>query len=143
MDCIVVTFAHWEEGLIVKQGNPKTIRGVTDLARPRVTIVNREKGSGARRLLDRQLVMAGIPPARIKAYADEVLSHLGSGLTRENGLADAGIGVRAAAAIFGLDFIPLQRERYDLVIPKIYYESLQGLRTLLDTDRRQAIQERA
>ena len=133
LDCIVITFAHWEEGLIVKQGNPKTIRGVTDLARPRITIVNREKGSGARRLLDRQLVMAGIPPARIKAYADEVLSHLEVASRVKTGLADAGIGVRAAASIFGLDFIPLQRERYDLVIPKIYYESLQGLRTLLDT----------
>ena len=133
LDCIVITFAHWEEGLIVKQGNPKTIRGVADLARPRITIVNREKGSGARRLLDRQLVMAGIPPARIKAYADEVLSHLEVASRVKTGLADAGIGVRAAASIFGLDFIPLQRERYDLVIPKIYYESLQGLRTLLDT----------
>jgi len=133
LDCIVITFAHWEEGLIVKQGNPKTIRGVADLLRPRIRFVNREKGSGARRLLDRQLVMAGIQPARIKAYGDEVLSHLEVASRVKAGLADAGIGVRAAASICGLDFIPLQRERYDLVIPKIYYESLQGLRTLLDT----------
>jgi molybdate-binding protein len=133
LDCIVITFAHWEEGLIVKPGNPKSIRGVADLARTRIRIVNREKGSGARRLLDRQLVMAGIQPARIKAYGDEVLSHLEVASRVKTGLADAGIGVRAAALIFGLDFIPLQRERYDLIIPKIYYESLQGLRTLLDT----------
>jgi len=133
LDCIVITFAHWEEGLIVKQGNPKTIRGVADLVRPRIRFVNREKGSGARRLLDRQLVMAGIQPARIKAYGDEVLSHLEVASRVKVGLADAGIGVQAAASICGLDFIPLQRERYDLVIPKIYYESLQGLRTLLDT----------
>lgn len=133
LDCIVITFAHWEEGLIVKQGNPKTIRGVADLVRPRIKFVNREKGSGARRLLDRQLVMAGIQPAHIKAYGDEVLSHLEVASRVKAGLADAGIGVRAAASICGLDFIPLQRERYDLVIPKIYYESLHGVRTLLDT----------
>ena len=77
--------------------------------------------------------MAGIQPARIKAYDDEVLSHFEVASRVKSGLADAGIGVRAAAAIFGLDFILLQRERYDLIIPKIYYESLQGLRTLLDT----------
>src|SRR6266508_2684318 len=53
MDCMVVTFAHWEEGLIVRQGNPKRIRGVADLMRSNVRLVNREKGSVARRLLDR------------------------------------------------------------------------------------------
>ena len=48
------------------------------------------------------------------------------------GLADAGIGVRAAASITGLDFVPLQRERYDLVIPKVHYETLQGMKNFLD-----------
>jgi putative molybdopterin biosynthesis protein len=133
MDCMVVTFAHWEEGLIVRQGNPKRIRGVADLTRPNVRLVNREKGSGARRLLDRQLQTAGIPTARVKGYGDEILSHLEVASRVKAGLADAGIGVRAAAAICGLDFIPLQRERYDLVIPKTHYETLHGLRTLLDT----------
>jgi len=133
MDCMVVTFAHWEEGLIVRQGNPKRIRGVADLTRPNVRFVNREKGSGARRLLDRQLQTAGIPTARVKGYGDEVLSHLEVASRVKAGLADTGVGVRAAAAICGLDFIPLQRERYDLIIPKAHYENLPGLRTLLDT----------
>jgi putative molybdopterin biosynthesis protein len=132
MDCMVVTFAHWEEGLIVRQGTPKKIRGATDLARPRIRLVNREKGSGARRLLDRQLQTAGIPTARIKGYGDEVLSHLEVASRVKAGLADVGVGVRAAASICALDFIPLQRERYDLVIPKTHYDSLPGLRTLLD-----------
>jgi len=133
MDCMVVTFAHWEEGFIVRQGNPKRIRSVNDMARPAVKIVNREKGSGARRLLDREFESAGIPSTRVKGYGNEVLSHLEVAARVKAGLADVGVGVRAAAAICGLDFIPLQRERYDLIIPKAHYENLPGLRTLLDT----------
>ena len=133
MDCFVVTFAHWEEGLILRQGNPKKIRSVADLARSGVRIVNREIGSGARRLLDQQLETCGIETARIKGYADEVPSHLEVASRVRAGLADTGIGVQAAASICGLDFVPLQRERYDLVIPKGYYETLPGLRILLDT----------
>jgi molybdate-binding protein len=132
LNCTVVTFAHWEEGIIVRQGNPKKIRAVADLSRPAVKIINREKGSGARRLLDREMRSAGMLTARIKGYDHEVLSHLEVASSVKMGLADAGIGVRAAAAICGLAFIPLQRERYDLVIPKAHYESLHGLRTLLD-----------
>jgi molybdate-binding protein/DNA-binding XRE family transcriptional regulator len=132
MEFIVVTFAHWEEGLIVRPGNPKRVRAVTDLARPAVRMINREKGSGARRLLDRELRSASIPSARMKGYSDEVLSHLDVAARVRSGFADAGIGVRAAAAIYGLDFIPLQRERYDLVIPKVHFETAEGLRMLLD-----------
>jgi molybdate-binding protein len=133
LDCLVVTFAHWEEGLMVRRGNPKKIRGVADLARSAVKIVNRERGSGARRLLDRQLETCGLSAARVKGYHDEVLSHLEVASTVRAGLSDAGIGIRSAASICALDFIPLQRERYDLVIPKMHYEGLPGLQTLLDT----------
>lgn len=133
MDYMVVTFAHWEEGFIVRQGNPKKIRTIGDLAKPTVRIINREKGSGARRLLDKQLQASGIKPNRVKGYNDEVLSHLDVASRVKTGLADTSIGVRAAAAICGLDFVPLQRERYDLVIPKAYYETLSGLQILLDT----------
>jgi molybdate-binding protein/DNA-binding XRE family transcriptional regulator len=133
MDCMIVTFAHWEEGFIVRQGNPKRIRSASDIAKPTVRIVNREKGSGARRLLDKQLQARRIKSSRIKGYGDEVLSHLDVAARIKAGLADAGIGVRSAAAICGLHFVPLQRERYDLVIPKTYYETLSSLKILLDT----------
>jgi molybdopterin molybdotransferase/putative molybdopterin biosynthesis protein len=133
MDCVVVTFAHWEEGLIVPRDNAKKIHSPADLVRPGVTVVNREKGSGARRLLDQQLKAAGIQPKRIKGYSDQVLSHLEVAARIKAGLADAGVGVRAAAAIYGLDFVPLQRERYDWVVPKVHYDNLPGLRILLDT----------
>ena len=133
MDCMVITFAHWEEGFVVSQGNPKKIRAVSDIAKPTVRIVNRETGSGARRLFDKELQASGIKSKRIKGYSDEVLSHLDVASRIKAGLADVGISVRSVAAITGLDFIPLQRERYDLVVPKVYYETLQGLRVLLDT----------
>jgi molybdate-binding protein len=133
MDCIVVTFAHWEEGFIVRQGNPKKIRTVGDIAKPNVRIVNREKGSGARRLLDKLMRTAAINSERVKGYGDEVFSHLEVAARIKAGLADVGVGVRAAASICGLDFVPLQRERYDLVIPKAYYGTLSGLKVLLDT----------
>jgi molybdate-binding protein/DNA-binding XRE family transcriptional regulator len=133
MDCIVVTFAHWEEGFIIRQGNPKKIRTVSDIAKPTVRIVNREKGSGARRLLDKQMRASAINPNRVKGYNDEVFSHLDLASRIKSGLADAGIGVQSVASICGLDFVPLQRERYDLIIPKAHYETLHGLRVLLDT----------
>jgi putative molybdopterin biosynthesis protein len=133
MDCIVITFAHWEEGFIVRHGNPKKIRAVSDIAKPAVRIVNREAGSGARHLLDNQLKTSGIESRRVKGYGDEVLSHLDVAARISAGLADTGVAVRAAAVICGLDFVPLQRERYDLIIPKIYYENVPGLQVLLDT----------
>ena len=133
MDFMVITFAHWEEGFIVRQGNPKKIRTVNDIAKPTVRIVNREKGSGARRLLDKQLNTSGINTKRVKGYSDEALSHLDVASRIKAGLADTGIGIRSVALICGLDFVALQRERYDLVIPKTYYETLSGLPVLLDT----------
>jgi molybdate-binding protein/DNA-binding XRE family transcriptional regulator len=133
LDCVVVTFAHWQQGIIVRAGNPKKIRSIADFENPRVKIVNREKGSGARRLLDQQAGDAGLPASRIKGYEQEVLSHLEIAARVKAGHADAGIGVRAAAAIYGLDFVPVQRERYDLIIPKTHYENTAALRALLDT----------
>lgn len=132
VDCLVVAFAHWEEGIIVAPGNPKDITSVADFAHPKTRIINREKSSGARRLLDRALRAAGVPTARLKGYGDEVLSHLEVASRVRAGLADAGIAVRAAATVFGLGFIGLQRERYDLIIPKTHYESLPGIKRLLD-----------
>jgi putative molybdopterin biosynthesis protein len=133
LDFIVVTFAHWEEGFIVRRGNPKRIRAVSDIAKSTVRIVNREQGSGARRLLDKLLEANHIRYNRVKGYSEEVLSHLEVASRVKAGLADTGISVRSVAAICGLDFVPLQRERYDLVIPKTYYETLNALQVLFDT----------
>jgi molybdate-binding protein len=133
LDCIVVTFAYWQEGLIVRPGNPKKIERVADLTRPGVKIINRESGSGARRLLDKELHAERIPTERIKGYRDEVFSHLEVSSRIRAGVADTGIGVQAAATVYGLDFVPLQRERYDLLIPRIHYDTIPGVRRFLDT----------
>ena len=133
MDCLTVTFAHWEAGLMVARGNSKNIGAVADVGRPGIIMVNREDGSGARLLLDQQLKLNGIQPKDLKGYNNEVLSHLEVASRIKAGFADVGISVRAAAAIFGIDFIPLQRERYDLIIPRIHYDTLPGVRAMLDT----------
>ncbi|MDI3467404.1 MAG: Transcriptional regulator of molybdate metabolism, Xre family [Nitrospira sp.] len=131
-DYIVVTFAAWEEGLIVGAGNPKRIRTVDDLARPDVLLVNREEGAGARMLLDQRLSALGIKGSALKGYNSFVSSHFEVARHIAERQADVGIGIRSAAQIFGLDFIPLQQARYDLVFPKRYLAGHPGLSHLLD-----------
>lgn len=132
-DVTVVTFAAWQQGLMIKRGNPKGIHGIEDLARADVTLVNREVGAGARLLLDHRLAAAGIKTDRIKGYRRVANSHLQVARCVADGQAHAGMGVEAAARLFGLDFVPLQDERYDLVIPTAYLSTHHGLSRLLDT----------
>jgi molybdate-binding protein/DNA-binding XRE family transcriptional regulator len=128
----LVTFASWEAGLLVKHGNPKAIRGVADLARRNVRLVNREDGAGARLLLDQRLKAEGIAAARVRGYADLVPSHLDVGRRVLEGTADVGIGVEAIARLLGLGFLPLQTERYDLVIPTELLGGHAGVARLLE-----------
>jgi molybdate-binding protein len=116
----VVTFATWEEGLLVRAGNPKSIRAVSDVADPNVTLVNREEGAGARLLLDQRLRAAGINSDQVNGYSTIVASHFEIARAIANRQADVGVGIRSAAQFFELDFIPLQTARYDLVVPKAY-----------------------
>ena len=129
----VVTFATWEQGWIVANGNPKGIRDVGDLARKDVMMVNREGGAGARMLLDRKLTEGGIKPEQVKGYDHAAMSHFEVARLIAEGHADVGIGVRSAAMVLGLDFVPLQVERYDLVIPTKLLRANRGLEQLLDT----------
>ncbi len=132
-DVTVVTFAAWQQGLMVKAGNPKHIRGIEDLARTDVMLANREEGAGARLLLDRKLAALGIPTKRVKGYQRCAASHLEVARLIAGGQADAGMGVQSAANLQGLDFLPLQDERYDLVIPTRFLSTHAGLSHLLDT----------
>jgi len=113
---MVVTFARWELGLALAEGNPLGILNVSDLAQPRVRIANRERGSGARALLDAALKNTGIRPDGIAGYRTEFGGHLEIANAIASGLADTGITLRIATHAYGLGFIPLQEERYDLVI---------------------------
>jgi molybdate-binding protein/DNA-binding XRE family transcriptional regulator len=129
----VVTFAIWEEGFLVRPGNPKGIRAAADLAEPTVMLVNREEGSGARLLLDQRLRGAGVEPARIRGYETIARSHFEVARAIAAHQADVGIGIRSAAHSFGLDFVPLQAARYDLVVPAAYLKSHPTLANLFDT----------
>lgn len=128
----LVTFSIWEQGLMLRPGNPRGIHQVADLARPGLRLANREVGSEARALLEAELGRAGLEPTAIPGYEAVVRSHLAAAEAVAAGLADAAIGVRAAAQALGLTFIPLARERYDLVIPTRFLE-LPPLQALLET----------
>ena len=129
----VVTFATWEEGLLVRAGNPKSIRAVSDVADPSVTLVNREEGAGARLLLDQRLRASGINSDQVKGYGTIVASHVDIARAIAGHQADVGIGIRSAAQLFNLDFVPLQAARYDLVVPKVYLKSHPTLAHLFET----------
>ena len=129
----VVTFATWEEGLLVRAGNPKSIRAVSDVADPSVTLVNREEGAGARLLLDQRLRAAGVNQDQVKGYGTIVASHFEIARAIASRQADVGVGIRSAAQLFKLDFVPLQTARYDLVVPKAYLKSHPTLAHLFET----------
>ena len=129
----VVTFATWEEGFLVCPGNPKSIRTAADLAEAAVTLINREDGSGARLLLDQRLRAAGIDSTQVRGYDRIVPSHFEVARAVAGRQADVGIGIRSAAQLFDLDFVPLQTARYDLVVPKTYLKSHPTLAHLFET----------
>jgi len=117
-DFSVVTFARWEEGFVVAPGNPKRLRTIADLARKNVRFVNREPGSGSRGLLDQLMEKAKMDAERVQGYDRIAHGHLAAAycvLSRET---DVCLATRSAAQTFGLDFVPLHSERYDLVMRK-------------------------
>ena len=128
----VIGFALWEEGIVVGRGNPKSIREIADFARKDITIVNREAGAGCRLMLDSHLERLGIAAPSVNGYGQIALGHLPAAWHVLTGKADCCIATKAAARVFGLDFIPLLSERYDLVIRKPDLDS-PGMQVLLDT----------
>ncbi|MDO0430072.1 excisionase, partial [Clostridioides difficile] len=117
--CVLINLAYRMQGFYVAKGNPKEITTWEDLTKPSITIVNREKGSGTRVLLDGKLRLLNFNGKHIKGYDNEELSHLGVASTVSRGIADVGLGnEKAALQVNNIDFIPLHKERYDLVIKK-------------------------
>lgn len=114
---VIVTLSHWVEGLLLPPGNPKKISGLEDLTRSDVHIVNREVGSGSRLVFDELLRQAGLDPSALRGYEREAREHRALAEIIAHGLADTGPGVWPVARNYGLDFLPLIEERYDLVIP--------------------------
>ncbi|MCO1656300.1 molybdopterin biosynthesis protein [Pseudonocardia humida] len=115
-DLAVVRLVHRDQGLLVAPGNPLGLAGVDDLTRPDLRYVNRQRGAGTRVLLDHELGLRGIDPAAIAGYSREEHTHLGVAAAVSAGRADTGLGIQAAARAFGLDFVPVAREPYDLVL---------------------------
>lgn len=114
----LVTLAHREQGLMLAPGNPRQVHDLADLAREELTITNRNRGSGTRLWLDKQLERLGIPGEAIRGYSHEARTHTVVAQSIQQGRADAGLGLAAAARQAGLDFIPLFQERFDLAIPE-------------------------
>lgn len=116
---IVINLVSRSAGLYVQKGNPKQLRGWADLQQPGLQLANREKGSGARVLLDEQLRLHGISYQQIQGYDQEESNHMGVAGKVALGEADFGVGIENAAyMVGGVDFIPLIQERVDLVMLK-------------------------
>ncbi|MGH3163541.1 MAG: substrate-binding domain-containing protein [Streptosporangiaceae bacterium] len=126
-----VGFASWREGLVVRPG--AGVRGLDDVARQGLRLVNREPGAQARTLLDRERLRLGLKPSQLPGYDSLAAGHLQVAAAIVGGLADAGVSSEPAALAYGLDFIPLAEEQFDLLLPAKYAASreVQGLLKVL------------
>jgi molybdate-binding protein/DNA-binding transcriptional regulator YhcF (GntR family) len=133
----LLTLAHRSLGLIVPPGNPQQLKALADLARPDVRLINRQLGSGTRVWLDAQLKAQGISPQSVPGYDREEITHLAIARAVDQAEASVGLGIFAAAAAYGLDFILLTQERYDLVFPGAVWDTPAGqaLVSLVRSDR--------
>jgi putative molybdopterin biosynthesis protein len=115
-DLAVVRLVHRDQGLLVPPGNPRGVAGLGDVAGGKLSYVNRQRGAGTRMLLDQELRRLGADPQAIPGYAREEPTHLAVAAAVAAGRADCGLGIHAAAQAFGLGFVPVAREPYDLVV---------------------------
>jgi len=136
LELVLVNLVYRVQGLMVRKGNPKGIKGIEDLVKDKVEFINRQAGSGTRVLLDYLLKKAGITPAAISGYQREEYTHLAVAAAVDSGTADVGMGILPAAKAFDLDFIPVIHERYDLCMPKDVWDSSLGdkLRAVLASE---------
>ena len=131
----VIGFCAWREGLVLRPDLADGISGVTDLAERRLRLANREPGAEARSLLDRELAEAGIEASQLPGYGTRATGHLQVAAAIAAGLADAGVASEPVARAYGLAFIPLAAEHFDLVIPALHFASreVQGLLKILSS----------
>ncbi len=132
---VLVNLVYRTQGFVVPRGNPKRVKGFEDLVRENVVFVNRQAGAGTRLLTDLHLKKLKIDPETVKGYHHEEFTHMAVAAAVLSGAADTGLAVLSAARALGLDFVPIARERYDLAIPREFYE-LPMLQALLEIIRR-------
>lgn len=113
----VVGFTSWREGLVVRPSHAGAVRGLDSVAEKGLRVVNREPGAEARRVLDRELDRLGLGPSAISGYDSQAAGHLQVASAVASGIADAGVASEPAARAYGLEFVPLASERFDLVLP--------------------------
>jgi len=126
-----VGFTCWREGLVARAAT--AVRGLDDVASRGLRLVNREPGAQARALLDQERLRLGLDPAELPGYDGQAAGHLQVASTVAGGVADVGVSSEPAALAYGLSFVPLTEERFDLVIPARYAASreVQGLLKVL------------
>lgn len=137
----LIAFATRVQGLIVRAGNPMGIDSVRDLARDGVRMVNRQRGSGTRALLEFLISTEGLDRSLLAGYGDEEITHSAVAALIAGGQADAGFGVQAAAAQYRLGFVPVCNERYYLACRAAEVES-PAIRTLLNMLKDRAFRQR-
>ena len=129
---VVINLTYRLQGFYVKKGNPKKIRSWPDILRDDVTIINRREGSASRILLDEKIKAMKSDPSKVSGYGNIMNSHLTMAAAIESGEADVGLGTeRISGRSDGLEFVPLMRERYDLVLRKSIMDSVE-VETLLN-----------
>lgn len=112
----LIRFVEREQGLILARGNPARVRNFRDVAERGLRFVNRQRGSGTRLLIERHLDDEEVAPASLAGFATEEYTHAAVAATIASGGAEAGFGLRAAAAEYRLAFVPLVRERYFIAV---------------------------
>ena len=132
-DVRIVTLAYRTQGLMLVPGNPKDVKKINDVAKSDVRFVNRNPGSGTRLWFDGELSKQKIPTGQINGYERVVKTHSDAASLIHAGEADAALGLQAAAYQYGLDFIPLFEERYDLVLTREYERALSPLLDYIQT----------
>ena len=130
-----------QQGLMLQSGNPLGLAGFADIAREGIRYVNRQKGSGTRILTDYLCRREGVDPDRVYGYEREELTHNAVAVQIAGGSADAGMGIYSAAKLYGLDFLPICTEEYDLLIPERFWHS-SVVRQLIRTLKSEAFRER-
>ncbi len=125
------------QGLMVPTGNPRNIGGLEDLFREDIQFVNRQRGAGTRVLLDHLCAAAGLDAVKISGYEREMTTHMAVAEAVRSGSADTGLGVASAAAVMGLDFIPVGEEEYDFLFRRDVIETEGGrlFREILSSSR--------
>jgi putative molybdopterin biosynthesis protein len=116
----IIRFCSWREGLVLRPDRAGGIAGVADLPGSGLRLVNRDPGSEARRVLDRELARLDLDPAGLPGYDTAATGHLELAAVIAAGVADVGVASEPAALAYGLAFVPLTQERFDLIIPAAY-----------------------